>query len=131
MNLEVNKRLLLIGCLLLLPSCAQSEYDVVESKIKTQMGWLYKANPDDDFQAAIRNKDYRFIGIYGYSLYVPGVDLKCISVEKDVNPIEGTSDAVLGYEHAKLIAIAGVYAEHYNFRMRTFREKNMGFKCDS
>lgn len=127
----MSKRLPLICCLLFLSGCNQSPYNAMQNEIKAQMGWLYTANPDDDFDAAVRNKDFRFVGIYGYSLTVPRVTRKCISIEKDVKPIEGTTDAVLSYEHAKLIAIAGVYAEQYNLRMLMFREKNMGFKCDS
>lgn len=95
------------------------------------MGWLKTADPERDFAAAIEKKDYRFRGLYGYALVVPKVGLTCISLPTDVNPIEGTSDVVLGYEHAKLIAIAAAYAEDFNLRMRLFREKNLDFKCEA
>ena len=71
------------------------------------------------------------MGIYGYSLSVPRVSLECLNIDAQVNPIRGTTDAVLGYEHAKLMAVAREYAEHYNLRMRMYLEKNHEFECYS
>ena len=123
-------RLILIGILLVASGCARSPLSVAQDNAVRQMEWLYSAQPDRDVAAAIKKKDYRFVGLYGIGLDVPYINLGCISVDADVRPIEGTSDAVLGYEHAKLIAIAHVYAKEFNFRMRLFRAENMGFKCD-
>jgi hypothetical protein len=49
-------------------------------------------------------------------MYLPGLPEACAQQQapKNVRVIEGTSDVVLGYEHAKLIAIAQAYARHYN-----------------
>jgi hypothetical protein len=110
-------------------ACAPTEFEKAQAPIIKEMKWLYTANPDKDFEKAVKIGDFRFIGIYGYRLAVPGVDIKCLDVRKDVNPIKGTTDAVLGYEHSKLIAIAGAYANYYNFRMRIYLEENNGFEC--
>ena len=109
----------------------ETEFEKAQTPIIEKMELLYKANPDDDFEEAIKNSDYRFIGIYGIKLYVPGIEITCLDYEKDIKPIEGTTDAVLGYEHSKLIAIARAYAEYYNFKMRMYLKENNGFKCNS
>ena len=131
MNLKKIQRVFLfILSMLFFVGCTQSDSDIVQDRIERKMGWLYSAKPDQDFQEAIKRKDYRFIGIYGYTMYVPEVNLTCISNEEDVKPIEGTSDAVFSYEHSKLIAIAQVYAKSYNIRMLEFRKEKLGLKCD-
>jgi hypothetical protein len=127
----MNKVLLAILCLTALAGCEKTEFEKAEDEAARPLKWLYDANPDNDFEAAVAKKDYRFIGLYGYSLYVPGVPIKCLDYKKDIKAIEGTSDAVMGYEHSKLIAIAQAYAEHYNFKMMLFREESQGFKCNS
>ena len=117
--------------LALLAGCAQTPFEFAQADVVNKMAWLKSAKPEHDFLAAVEKKDYRFRGLYGYALVVPRVGLSCISAQADVDPIDGTSDVVLGYEHAKLIAIAGAYADDFNLRMRIFREKNFGFKCES
>jgi hypothetical protein len=102
-----------------------------QAEVVGKLAWLNAADPERDFSKAIETKDYRFRGLYGYTLVVPSVNRSYISIETDVKPIEGTSDLVLGYEHAKLIAIALTYASDFNLRMRLFREQKLGFKCDS
>ena len=116
---------------LLLSGCQDSDYDKAIKKIKNEMNWLINANPNQDFEEAIKKKDYRFIGIYGAKLITPDINIKCLNRKKDINPIKGTSDAVLGYEHAKLIAIAVTYAEYYNFKMKEYLKENGKFKCNT
>jgi hypothetical protein len=126
-----SRRLISAVGLALLVGCFQTPFGLAQAEVIGKMAWLKTADPERDFSAAVKNKDYRFRGLYGYALVVPKVRLSCISVQADVNPIDGTSDVVLGYEHAKLIAIAAAYADDFNLRMRLFREKNLGFKCES
>jgi hypothetical protein len=129
-SLFSGRLLLAIGLAFLL-GCAQTPFELAESEAIGKLAWLRTADPERDYSAAVEKKDYRFRGLYGTVLVVPKVERSCISAQVDVNPIEGTSEVILGYEHAKLIAIAAVYAEDFNFRMRLFREKNLGFKCAS
>ena len=121
----------LLFIFLSLLGCKETEHDKVMSKINNEMGWVNNANPELDFEKAIKKHDYRFIGIFGAKLITPGVDINCLNYEKDIKPIKGTSDAVLGYEHAKLIAIATTYAKFYNFKMKMYLSKNGNFKCNT
>ncbi len=52
----------------------------------------YAKNPE--FGSLVREANGRFLGCYGYSLEVPGVDdfMARFSPKKDVLPIPGTSD---------------------------------------
>ena len=125
------KTIISIFLILLLAGCQETDYDKAINKIRSEMNWLNNANPDQDFEKAIRKKDYRFMGVYGYSLTTPGIDIKCLNYDKDINPIKGTSDAVLGYEHAKLIAIAVTYSKHYNFKMKEYLKENGKFNCNT
>jgi hypothetical protein len=124
----LKTELLIVFCLLALPGCDRMTN---EEKVVDQMEWLYTAKPDHDVQVALEKKDYRFMGIYGTTLVVPGIDFSCISLNKDVKPIQGTSDVVLGDEHQKLIGIAGEYARDFNQKMLVFRIEKLGFKCCS
>jgi hypothetical protein len=117
--------------MLFLFGCSQTDDEILQGQISEVMGWLYSAEPAQDYHSAISRKDYRFIGVNGYSSYVPGVNPTCILNDSDVRLIAGTSDAVLNYEHAKLIAIAQVYANEYNIHMLTYRKEHLGLKCDS
>ena len=125
------KLIVILISMLLISSCEKSDSETQLEKVQEVMGWLYEANPEHDVQVAIENGDFRFMGVYGYSIVVPRIDTKCLDYEKDINPIKGTSDAIESYEHAKLNAIARVYAGEYNFRMRIYKEENTEFKCGS
>ena len=111
--------------------CTKTEHEKDEEKIISKMEWLINANPDKDFEKAIEKSDFRFIGLYGYALFTPGVNINCLNRDKDINPIKGTSDNIMGYQHHKLIAVGNVYAEHYNTRMRIYLEQKGKFKCNS
>jgi hypothetical protein len=95
-----------------------------------QLTWLEKADPTEDLNKAIRIKDYRFIGLFGFSTNVPSVGDKCLIKSAGIKYIEGTSDALVNYEHAKLNAIASVYARYYNVGMYRHLKSNNIFKCD-
>ena len=126
-----TKIIISLFILVLLSGCQDTDYDKEMNKIINEMNWLNDANPADDVEEAIKKKDYRFIGIYGVKLITPNIDINCLNREKDINPIKGTSDAHLGYEHSKLISIAVIYAEHYNFRMMMYLRENANFKCNT
>ena len=117
--------------MLLISSCEKLDSKNQLETVHEVMGWLYEANPEHDVRAAIENGDFRFMGVYDYSIVVPRIDINCLDYEKDINPIKGTSDAIESYEHAKLNSIARVYAGEYNFRMRMYKEENTDFKCGS
>ena len=98
-------------------------------EVVDEMLWLNQADPMEDFENAIARSDFRFIGLYGVGAYVPVVNIQCLNPEKDINFIKGTSDALEGYEHAKLNAIAQVYADNYNIRMLIYLQEHKWFEC--
>lgn len=109
----------------------ETEFEKEQRKYISELEWLLDADPNKDVELAISRGDFRFKGIYGYSLTVPHVKVRCLDLEAEVDAIKGTTDAVLGYEHAKLLAVAREYADFYNMRMRIYLEENRGFKCNS
>ena len=125
------KKIVIFFTIFLILGCTKTPYETEQEKVTSQMEWLNNADPDKDFEKAIAKSDFRFIGLYGYALFTPGVNISCLNPDKDINPIKGTSDFVLGYQHHKLIAIGNVYAEHYNSRMRIYLEESGKFKCNS
>jgi hypothetical protein len=67
-------------------------------------------------KAALAARDSRFLGVYGYTLEVPGVpqsEAPRISAN-GVLGIPGTSDALVSEEHGALNERARDYAEQYN-----------------
>lgn len=78
---------------------------------------LKKANPTTDLEQAWQARDYRFTGIYGYALGVPGVkaDLRDLAVERyGVKPILRTNDFIRGPEQSEFQRLATQYAKIYN-----------------
>lgn len=121
------KCILVFIIVILLPSCSKQ----AQSSYSDQTMRLLYADPEIDFRSAIREKDYRFMGVYGYSIMVPGVSMKCLDFEKDINPIVGTSDATGSYEMELFNTIAHVYAKNYNFKMKFYLKENKDFECNS
>ena len=73
----------LIFCVLiiLLFGCEKSEFEVAQAKEVEKMEWLLDASPSDDFESAINNKDFRFIGLYGITNIVPNIKKLLRSVQ--------------------------------------------------
>ena len=73
---------------------------------------------------ALAQGDFRPLGIWGFTLIVPGVpDTANLRAPKDVLPIPGTSDALVSEEHGRLVDAAFAYATDYNAQLRSRREK--------
>jgi hypothetical protein len=70
----------------------------------------------DRLDSALGAHDLRFLGVYGYSLEVPGVpETEAARISKNgVLAIPGTSDAVVSEEHGTLDEKARAYATEYN-----------------
>ncbi|HID82129.1 MAG TPA: hypothetical protein EYH06_08520 [Chromatiales bacterium] len=76
------RNILLLLLLPLLVACQASEFKIAQGKYIKEMDWLYSAKPRDDVEKAIKNKDFRFMGVYGYSISVPGIKIKCLDRKK-------------------------------------------------
>lgn len=97
---------------------------------RIDLNYLYHANPTEDVKKSIEIKDYRFYGVYEYSVQIPNVQRKCVNVDLDVKMIAGTSDASLTYEEEKLNTLALVYARAYNTQMIGYLQDQGLYKCE-
>ena len=84
----------------------------------------------ESYNAFYNKKDYRFMGVYGYSLSVPGLIGECEYSYEDINPIEGTSDYRESYEEQLFNSVAQTYASNYNFLMQMYLVENNLISCD-
>lgn len=77
---------------------------------------LQNSDPQKDFDQNIKNNDLRFVGIYGFTVIVPGVDeyRKEYSKTYGLRMIEGTSDSITSPNVEKLNRLATDYAKKYN-----------------
>ena len=120
--------------ILLITDCDFSQNEPHLGETLKSLEWVDEADPVADSQNAIEREDFRFKGVYGYSLYVPGVPNDCIlgseGRNKIVAPIEGTSDAIPSYEYARLQAIATEYAEWYNMQILIYLIENEAWQCN-
>ncbi len=127
----MNSKIVAILAAVILSGCGETPFEAEEKRLVAEMEWLYTADPNDDFQDALTRNDLRLIGLYGAGTYIPGLFYECQVDESKVKYIEGTSDAVYGYEHSKLIAIAQTYAEHYNSLLQIYLDDQKVSVCNS
>lgn len=89
-----------------------------ETQLPDELLRIANANPEDDLKEAIRQKDFRFLGVHGYSLDIPGIpDSMYVHLYSDsskVRVIKGTTDAITSEQQGKLQPIAWKYARAYN-----------------
>src|SRR5215510_243685 len=83
-------------CVIALTACRSAQQNSPESKTVTYQGfeWLNTADPERDLADAFKRDDRRFIGVYGYTAYTPGVsdDASDLTRKYGVRYIEGTTD---------------------------------------
>ncbi len=100
----------LAGCASTSPS-AQHTPDI--SPAVRSLRWLDTADPQSDLSSALARGDRRFIGVGGYTVVTPGVEHSLAS-RYGIRYLAGTTDSILGSEHARLQHLAMSYAERYN-----------------
>ena len=89
------------------------EYPAVDVVISTFLLPINLDDPESDFQAGIRNGDYRVLCLRGLAVDCPGMD-------SDQPPqfgyrlVEGSSDAIDNPEHGKIMAQVHEYSFRYN-----------------
>jgi hypothetical protein len=78
--------------------------------------WLTHADPVQDCAAAWERGDHRFIGVYGFAPYTPGVPKTAADLVKanGLRYLGGTSDAIESKEHGQAVEKATDYARRYN-----------------
>ena len=79
---------------------------------------LKQGDPVADEEKAFASHDYRFVGINGYVVVVPGMDEGEPLVRKyGKRMVEGTTDAPCDKEHSALLDFAQRYAITYNKKL--------------
>lgn len=77
---------------------------------------LRKRDPVREAEAAWKRGDPRFIGIFGFGLSCPDVP-EDLPEKYGVNPIQGTSDCLVGDRQAEFQVAAHEFASRYNREM--------------
>lgn len=75
---------------------------------------LEHADPIADCNKAVEAGDYRFVGISGYGLNVPGAKRGVDISKYGCRAIPGTNDVIQSNEHLRLQEVASEYAMLYN-----------------
>lgn len=96
--------------------------------LQTELEMLSLENPKEDLTERIGRDDYRFIGLYGYAAYFPGLseyDYRLVD-KHGALMLEGTSDFIESEKHQALIQKAKRYAEIYNIALlKRIKEYNV------
>ena len=91
------------------------------------LGAMADADPATDLRQAISRHDLRFIGIYGFSLSVPGTPRDGFNLLvglKGINAVEGTSDTPQTEGESRLQDRAERYALRYNQSLLRFLKQS-------
>ena len=87
-----------------------------------KLQWLDAADPQADANHAVKQKDFRLLGMAMRNVSIPGIDQdEQLKYEEacGVQLIEGISDVVRSDEHLRLMQKARSYALHYNAIIKT------------
>lgn len=108
---------LIIMAVVLVSGCAPSS-----AKCKPRLGLaeLRSLKVDaagKDAEAAYRSGDHRLIGVYGFSLEVPGLAGNPYDHKNEIRMLNGTGDAFCTKEEQALNHNARLYARKYNEAM--------------
>jgi len=91
---------------------------ITEKKInfaEKDISQIASSDPAVDLRDAIARRDFRFIGIMGYTLDVPGVHSDDdLILKAGIKVIKGTSDADKDKRNGELQEMARSYATRYN-----------------
>ncbi len=104
----------------LLAACSTSSNSLDPYAQKLQ--WLDTADPQADANRAIKQNDFRLLGLAARSVNIPGIkkeDMLKYEEHCGVQLIEGVSDVVRSDEHLRLMQKARSYALKYNAIIKT------------
>ena len=105
----------------LLTACASGAGNEIDPYVQ-KLQWLDAADPQSDANQAIKQNDFRLLGIATRSVNIPGIskaDLLKYEEACGVQLIEGISDVVRSDEHLRLMQKARSYALKYNAIIKT------------
>jgi hypothetical protein len=74
------------------------------------------ASPENDALSALERRDYSLLGVYRFSIYVPGVgsDYGTLITKFKIRMIQGTSDIIIENDGNSFNKRAEAYASSYN-----------------
>ncbi len=104
----------------LLTACATSSNTL--DPYAQKLLWLDTADPQADANQAIKQNDFRLLGLATRSVNIPGIkkeDMLTYEEHCGVQLIEGVSDVVRSDEHLRLMQKARSYALKYNAIIKT------------
>lgn len=105
---------MLAGCASDSPEQHSTRASILDSPEEVlSLRWLDSADLQRDLTAALTRDDTRFIGVYGYAPFTPGVE-RSVASRYGIRYLQGTSDAIQNHEHFRLNQLASSYAEQYN-----------------
>ena len=97
------------------PQTSQQNVQILRETIST----LNIEDPESDLTRNLNAGGTRFVGIYGFTCTAPGVqesELNLLRIH-GVKCLAGTSDAIEGIGHKRMIRIAENYARQYNLML--------------
>ena len=126
-------KMLYLLAVLLISACATKEYDPLDYYVDpgTGLRWLEDADPIKDFEISVYRSDFRFLGVYGEGLDLPGIPRHCLGSREDVRIIDWTTDEIFSEEHLRLKGVAEDYASRFNERMLEYLKENRNYKCET
>lgn len=120
MRLFRNYPVIIVVSCLLLAGCASSSGPIDPYVQKLQ--WLDAADPQADANQAVKQNDFRLLGLATTSVNIPGISKEEVLKYEEscgVQLIEGVSDVVRSDEHLRLMQKARSYALKYNAIIKT------------
>ncbi|MCG7965516.1 MAG: hypothetical protein N0E59_13680 [Candidatus Thiodiazotropha taylori] len=99
-----------------LTGCTNSSQNDPFERLINSMAWIKSANPNIDANNAYEKNDFRFLGISGYGLSLPGLSPsdRSIAINEKKYKIIGYCEIIEDQEHLDLCKLADNYAELYN-----------------
>ena len=90
------------------PLSYAQQYTEQTKMLEKELSTLNLKNPEIDMENNYANGDMRFIGVYGWMLFCPGVPEsdQALEIKYGVRPIKGTGDFIESEKHEQLINAA-------------------------
>lgn len=100
------------------------EAKIACDKTIAKLLWIETADPIKDVTLAIAQKKYRYQGVRGFTIFLPGVEDKFDNIDTVIyKVIDGTSDGLCSSAHLRLNFKAEEYAKTFNTILYKFLEE--------